>query len=122
MTAHTVFKEITVQRLSAGSVLKLVALGNLFALVPFAVVMGVLAALGANTVTFEGVHVHGISAIPVSLLIGAASVGAGTLVFGTAIMAGLWVYSLFRPLTLMTKQGAEPKLDAHEARGAAPDA
>ena len=53
------FTEIKIQRLSAGTVYKLTAIGLARSLLPLCIFFGVLAAFGAQTVTWNGQHLTG---------------------------------------------------------------
>lgn len=114
MKPSTEFKEVTVMRLSAGSLLKIVALGNLFAFVPLMTLIGVLAAFGADIMKFNDANIHGIIALVVSPLYGFLFAVIATILGGSAIVAGMGLYALFRPLTLLTKQAVES--DASDGR------
>jgi hypothetical protein len=98
------FQEITVQRLSVKSIYKLIWLGLLFSLVPLCTLMGVFAAFGANTVTWNNAHVHGMWALVTAPLIGIFVSLFLTLLIGTAMSLGLWGVSKFRSLRLTVKQ------------------
>lgn len=98
------FNEILVQRLTAGTTFKLVAIGMLVTFVPFSVLMGCFALFGANTLTWNNENIHGITAVLASPFIGLLIALAFTLFLGSAMAFGLWVYSKFRPLTLLVKQ------------------
>lgn len=98
------FNEITVRRLSAGSTFKLVAIGLLATFVPFSTLMGCFAFFGADTLTWNKEQIHGITGLLVSPFIGLFIALLFTLFAGSAMAFGLWLYSKFRPLTLLVKQ------------------
>lgn len=98
------FNEISVQRLSAGTTFKLVAIGMLVTFIPFSVLMGCFALFGANTLTWNNENIYGITAVVVSPFIGLLIALGFTLFLGSAMAFGLWVYSKFRSLTLLVKQ------------------
>ncbi|WP_018993088.1 hypothetical protein [Aromatoleum toluclasticum] len=97
------FQEITVERLAVKSIFKLVALGLLLSVVPFCALMGLFALFGANTVTWNNEHIHGISAFVAGPLMGIFTSFVFTLFVGTFMSFGLWAYSKFRPLTVKVK-------------------
>ncbi len=97
-------EEITIERLSVKSVFKLVALGLLFSVVPFFVLMGCFALFGANTLTWNNQHVHGISALIAAPFMGVFVASGFTLFVGASMSFGLWVFSKFKPLTVSVKQ------------------
>lgn len=64
------FQEIVVQRLSAGSVFKLVAVGTSVTFISFSIIMGFFALFGANTITWNNENIHGITGLLASPFIG----------------------------------------------------
>lgn len=97
------FKEITVQRLSAGTLFKLAGVGLAITLVLFSSVMGVCALFGASTVTWNHQHLTGWPGLIASPLIGLFLAALFTVLLGCCMVVGLWLYSKFRPLTLLAK-------------------
>jgi len=86
-----------IEKLSAGSVFKLVFIGVTFAIIPFCLLAGVLALFGADTVRLDGAVQTGISGFIVSLSL-APFVGLLFAVFAIALIPlGWWIYGrLFR--------------------------
>lgn len=103
-----VFTEIRIQRLGAGSVFKLAAVGLACSLLPLSVFFGVLAAFGAQTITWNGQHLTGLSGLAMSPVVGLMLTGIGTLFLGSACAFGLWLYSLVRPMTILVKSAKAP--------------
>ena len=93
-------REVEIVRLSFGTVYKLIALGLTMTVVPFGALMGVFALLGATTVTMNDRALTGLSGLVAGPLLGILMVVVFTVIFGTAIALGLWVYSLFRRCTI----------------------
>lgn len=102
------FTEIKVQRLSAGTVFKLAAIGLACSFLPICVFFGVLAAFGAQTITWNGQHLTGLSGLAMSPVIGLMITGIGTLLLGSACAFGLWLYSLVRPMSILVKSAEVP--------------
>jgi hypothetical protein len=98
-----VFTEIRIQRLSAGTVFKLAAVGLGCSLLPVCIFFGVLAAFGAQTITWNGQHLTGLSGLAMSPVVGLMFTGVGTLLLGSACAFGLWLYSLVRPMSILVK-------------------
>ena len=98
------FQEITVERLSVKSIFKLVALGLLLSVVPFSALMGVFALFGANTVTLNKEHIHGVTALITAPLISIFVSLVITVFVGSLMSLGLWVFSKYKPLTIKVKQ------------------
>ena len=91
---------LTVRRVAAGSVLRLIAIGFGFSLVPFFVLMGVLAGFGQSTLRWNGAPVYGLKAVLLSPLMGAMAALLFTIVAGIVIVLGLWIYSKWKPVRL----------------------
>jgi hypothetical protein len=97
------FREISVDRLSAGTVFKLVATGLACSVIPFSVLMGVLSLFGASTVTWNQQTVTGVYGLIASPFIGLVLVLVLTMFLGSCVAFGLWLFSKFRPTTLLIK-------------------
>lgn len=97
------FKETTVQRIAAGSLFKLIGLGLVCTFVPLTTIMGVFSLFGAQIVKLNGQAVTGITGLLSSPFIGLFIAGIFTLLIGGCIVLGLWIYSLFRPITVLAK-------------------
>lgn len=100
------FKPIRVRRLSTGTIYKLVAVGLACSLVPLSILFGVAALFGANTVTWNGQHLTGVTGLIASPLIGLFTAAIATLLLGSACGLGLWLYSLVRPITIVVRYHA----------------
>ena len=66
--------------------------------------MGCFALFGADTLTWNKEQMHGIAALLVSPFVGLFIALIFTLFLGSAMAFGLWVYSKFRPITLLVRQ------------------
>jgi hypothetical protein len=101
------YREITVNRLSAGTVFKLVATGLACTIIPFSVLMGFLSLFGASTVTWNQQTVTGVYGLIASPFIGLVVVLFLTMFLGSCTAFGLWLFSKVRPMTLLVKD-ADP--------------
>jgi hypothetical protein len=90
----------TVTRLKTGSVFRLVAAGTFFSLVPFFILLGLLALFGRELVQFNDESVVGLQGLLVSPLLGIFSAIVCTAFIGVMLAFGLWLYSKWKPLTL----------------------
>jgi hypothetical protein len=108
-------REISISRLSAGSVLKLVGIGLLCSLLPFTILMGCTAYFGFNSLLWNGQPLTGTTALFAAPFIGLFLVAVFTMVLGSSIAFGLWVYSFVGPMDIAFK--AAPA-DTDEAAGA----
>ncbi|MHB1586179.1 MAG: hypothetical protein ACYCRH_04690 [Acidiferrobacteraceae bacterium] len=93
-------EQIDIRRLTSGSVFKLVFIGNVFSVVPLAVLASVFARLGILHLTWNGKVISGNIGLIEWPLIGVFMALLGGAVGGALLAAGLWCYSLMRPLAL----------------------
>ncbi len=82
------FTIVRIRRLSAGSIFKLIAIGLGCSLIPLSFFFGLLAAFGAQTVTWNGQQMTGIAGLAASPVIGLMVAGIGTVFLGSG-RAGL---------------------------------
>lgn len=104
---------MTVQRLSFGSIYKLIFVGLMTAMLPLGLLMGVLAWVGFDTVNWDGMPVSGPGAVVVGVLAGLWVALAFTAVMGSLTALGLWLYARFKPLKLRLQ--VEPASQGHQA-------
>ncbi|WP_082151546.1 hypothetical protein [Caenimonas sp. SL110] len=97
------FTRISLTRLYVGSIYKLVFVGLIFSLVPLGLVFGLLAAFGANTVSWNGAAVHGIAGFLLGPLLGGLFAVSLTAFLGSACVLGLWLFSKLKPMSLWAK-------------------
>ena len=90
-------QSLLICRLRTGTVFRLLATGFFGSLVPFSVAMGVLAAFGLHTITWNKAPVTGLSGLMLSPVIGILGALLFTAFFGTAVAFGLWIMSKLRP-------------------------
>lgn len=91
---------VRISRLSALTNYKILFLGTSFSVGAFSVLMGILAAFGASTVTWNGESVYGLSGLVTGTLLGAASSIFTTVVLGSACVLGTWLYSKFESISI----------------------
>lgn len=96
------FQNLTLHKISAGSVFKIHLLGLLCSLVPLGVLNGILSAIGITvfTLRWNGEIVHGFSALILSPLLFLLLALVVTGIIGSLTWLGLWIYGQFRELTL----------------------
>jgi len=95
---HT--RVMTVRRLTLGSVVRLVAIGVFFSMVPLFALMGVLGGFGYSTLTWNRAPVFGWKAVVAGPFMGLLAGALFTLFAVLGIGFGLWLYSRFKPLRL----------------------
>lgn len=95
---------LEIRKLSLGTVYKLTTLGFLCSLVPFCLLMGVFAAFGAETLTWNEQPVKGLTGLIASPFIGLFMALVFSALLGTALAFGLWVYSWFGTLTIRYRE------------------
>ena len=96
-------EEMVVSRLSVKTLFKLIAIGLLISMGIFGVVLGIAGFFGANTIFIDGVNVYGYKALIMGPVIGISTAILFTLFLGVMIALGLWIYSKFSTITLVTK-------------------
>ena len=96
-------QDFHIQRISVGTVFKLVGVGLLFSFLPFVILMGCTAALGLNTLMWNNQQLHGWVALVAAPFIGVFLTAMFTMFLGSAMAFGLWVYSLFGPFSISYK-------------------
>ena len=96
------FVTISLKKMSAGSIYKILLLGLTYSLVPLGILNGILAAVGVNllTVRWNGEVIHGFSAIIISPIFFLILALVLTGIVGSLAWLGLWIYSQFRLLNL----------------------
>jgi len=93
-------QNLTIQQLTTGTVFKLVAVGSLFSIVPVFLVVGLLSAIGNGAMEWNGQALIGIQALVWSPVVGLVAAMMTTVIFGTLLALGLWIFSLIRPVQL----------------------
>lgn len=91
---------LTIQQLSTSTVFKLVAIGSMCSFVPIFLVIGLLSAMGNGTIQWNGQAVMGMKALLLSPVMGAMAALMTTVILGTLLSLGLWIFSLVRPVQL----------------------
>lgn len=91
---------LTVRRVAFGSVVRLVAIGVFFSVVPFFALMGVLGGFGYSTLTWNHANVFGWKAVVMGPFMGLFAAALFTLFAVIGLGFGLWLYSLFKPVRL----------------------
>lgn len=107
-------QEVRIRRIAVGTVFKLVGVGLLFSLFPLVVLSGCTAALGLNTLMWNGQPLHGWLALVASPFIGLFLTAFFTAIFGSSIAFGLWVYAWFGPYPIAYQVAAPVEGSAPE--------
>jgi len=94
------FETLQIQRFSFGTVYKILFLASTFSMVPLAILMGLFAFFGAETIVWNGQHLTGLMGLIASPFVGIMMALIFTGFLGTLFACGLWLYSKFRPLHL----------------------
>ena len=92
---------LDIKKLSAGTTYKLIFVGSLVGLLPLCLLFGIMGAFGMDTVTWNEQPVTGFKALFVGPLIGVFMSLIFTAIFGSITAMGLWVYSFFKPITII---------------------
>lgn len=94
------FETLQIQRFSFGTVYKVLFIAATFSMVPLAILMGLFAFFGAETIVWNGQHLTGLMGLIASPFVGIMMALIFTGFLGTLFACGLWLYSKFRPLQL----------------------
>lgn len=94
------YTPISIRRLSAGSIYKLMFIGLMSSMLPLGLVMGALAWVGFDTLHWQGMPVSGPVGLLVGLMAGLWVALTFTAVLGTLVALGLWLYARYKPLHL----------------------
>jgi hypothetical protein len=97
------FTSVTVDRLYAGSVFKLIGIGLTCSIIPLSFVAGVLALFGGVALTWNAKQIVGVWGLALCPLLGVLLTLALTFAVGIPCVAGLWLYSKFRPIVLWAR-------------------
>ena len=93
-------QSVQVAKVSAGTVYRLVGVGSLCGFVSLGILFGALGSMGLATVTWNRQPVTGLPALYTGPFIGLIVAMAITAFVGSAIAFGLWLYAMFRPITI----------------------
>lgn len=95
--------EIVAKKISKKSLFKLLFIGLTTGLSMFAILCGIAAFFGAETVQWNGVHRTGIEGLIYGFIMGPFLGLLFSCVMWLLITPGLWVYSFFRPIKVTFK-------------------
>lgn len=91
---------LSVHKVKATTIYKLLLLGQLTFLVPLGLLIGIAGYFGAASVRWNNETVHGFAALLAAPAISVSSAVFFTILVGTSTCLGLWVYSWFRPVAV----------------------
>ncbi|HWU35878.1 MAG TPA: hypothetical protein VN023_11640 [Methylovorus sp.] len=97
------YESITTKKLSTGSTFKIIAIGTLCSMIPISIFMGVFALFGANTVSWNGKPITGLTGLAASPFIGLFISLVFTGILGTLVAFGLWIFSKFSTIEIELK-------------------
>ena len=100
-------RPVTIRRIRTGSVFRLMAAGVFCSVLPLCLFFGVLALFGLNTIKWNNQPIYGIKGLLLSPVIGGMIAAAFTILGGVGVSFGLWVYSRFRPLSLVLVEDSD---------------
>lgn len=93
---------ITVKRVKASIIYRLILIGLGIPVFIFSFICGVMGIFGYDMVKWNNEVIHGILALPVALFSSLLITVLFTAMFGSVVCLGLWIYSRFRPLEVKT--------------------
>ena len=97
---------ISTTGLKAGSLFKLLWLGNAFGFLPLFIIAGVAAMLGAGTVAINEQPVRGPLALPAAIIMWPIFATVLSCLQWLVFVLGFWLYSRWGRLTLSFKDGS----------------
>jgi hypothetical protein len=103
---------IEVAKVRAKTIYKLIGIGLTAGFLPLFVLFGVLAAAGMSTLTWNEQPVTGLKALYIGPLMGLFMAAVFTAVIGSVTAFGLWLYSLFKPLSIEYKSNEDPSINS----------
>ena len=95
--------EVTAQKISKKSLFKLLFIGFFIGLGSFAIICGIAALFGAETVTWNDEVRTGIEGLLYGLLLAPTLAILFTVLTWLPLVFGLWVYSFIRPIKITFK-------------------
>ena len=95
--------EVIAKKISKKSLFKLLTIGFTFGISVFAILCGIAAFFGSETVEWNGVYKTGIEGFLYSLLIGPVLGFLSACLIWLFTVVGLWIYSFFRPIKITFK-------------------
>ncbi|CAJ0894291.1 hypothetical protein [Ralstonia flatus] len=102
------YRDIKVKRISAGSMLKLIAIGLYLSIVPLSLLVGVLSLFGIGRVMWNGRPLYGLTALIASPFVGVFLATMLTAIVWAGCSFGLWVFSKYRPIVLELQEADLP--------------
>ena len=97
------FREISVQRLSAGTLFQLAGIGLATTFLPFVVLSACFALFGLSPVTWNEEPLTGVWGLLAATFIGLFFTALLTIFLGSCMVFGLLIYSFFKPLKILAK-------------------
>ncbi|WP_022958215.1 hypothetical protein [Spongiibacter tropicus] len=91
---------ISVKKVSAGTVFKLIAIGLICGFMPIFALFGVMGAFGMENLTWNSQAVTGVKAIFAGPLMGIFIALLFTASIGSVVAFGLWIFSFFKPIKI----------------------
>ncbi|WKZ85398.1 hypothetical protein N5B55_00125 [Ralstonia pickettii] len=101
------YRDITVKRISAGSMIKLIAIGLYLSIVPLSLLIGALSLFGIGRVMWNGRPLHGLTALNASPFVGVFLAAMLAAIVWVGCSFGLWVFSRYRSIVLELQE-ADP--------------
>lgn len=101
------YRDVKIKRISAGSMLKLIAIGLYLSIVPLSLLVGFLSLFGIGRVMWNGRPLYGVTALIASPFVGVFLATMLTAIVWASCSFGLWVFSRYRPIVLELQE-ADP--------------
>lgn len=102
--------EVVAKKISKGTLFKILLIGLGLGIFAMCLLYGTAAVFGAQTVSWQGRQVTGISGLLIALAMWPVFSVIFTVIIWLYTILGLWIYSFFRPFKLVLK-GVENNKD-----------
>lgn len=97
---HRAMQNLTIKRLSLGSIFKLTLIGLVVGLLPLMIVFGIMGVFGMETVKWEDEPVTGPAALIAAPLIGLLIAVIFTILLSPVMWLGQWLYAKYKSVTI----------------------
>jgi hypothetical protein len=100
-----------IEKLSAGTVYKIFAIGLVAGLMPLFLIFGIFGAFGFEALSWNGQPVTGLKAIFLGPLMAVFMALIFTAILGSVCAFGLWIYAFIKPIQIEFKPTQTNKME-----------
>lgn len=92
--------KVVAKKIKASSIIKIISIGVSLSVPPIFLILSILSLFGMATVYQNGQAVYGIDGFVIGIALGLFVTIISVFITSLLMLLGLWLYSLFRPITL----------------------